>query len=107
MKKDVLPGQTLKVHFLACVVSPEHVSLPPERGLLHCRARNSVPGPQEAVHGVQAPHSSHTAGSSETEIIQVMKNFNKNTSPLHSDTRQFSVSVEFPSQAPRHPRARI
>ena len=60
----VLPSQVFNVHSLDSVAFPEHVSLPPKRGLLHCRARNSVPRPQDDVHWVQEPHSSHSAGSS-------------------------------------------
>ena len=60
----VLPSQVFNVHSLDSVAFPEHVSLPPKRGLLHCRALNSVPRPQDDVHWAQEPHSSHSAASS-------------------------------------------
>ena len=59
------PWHVFNVHSLASVAFPGHVSLSPKRGLLHCRARNLVPRPQEDVHWVQEPHSSHSAASSE------------------------------------------
>ena len=107
MKRIVgsLPWHAFNIHSLASVAFPGQVSLPPMKGLLHCRARNSVPRPQEVVHWVQEPQSNHSAVSSGNTFASALTM--ERITPAHTDEIQLSVCVGSPSQVPTHPRALI
>ena len=59
------PGQSAKLQSWVSVEFPGHVSFPEGTGLLHDRARNSTPGPQEAEHWDHVPQSSHSVTGTE------------------------------------------
>ena len=80
---------------LASVAFPGHVSLPPGTGLLHDRALNSTPGPQEAEHWDHSPQCSHSVTATVKWSDCAIKKF-LNRIPEHLSSKQSLASVESP-----------